>query len=285
VSKAGERRVALKTLIATGKMLAVPGVHDCVSAKLAAQAGFAAIYVGSYATAAAGFGVPDVGLVTMEEAAAYARRIVDSVDVPVLADGENGWTNAANIWRTVRAFEQAGVAGIHIEDHEFGKHAPVKQVLATPEQMVQKIRAALDAREDGNFLIIARTDAGWVSDDIEEAIARMNLFTEAGADMVMAPGLDPRKLAPVRSRIKGKIVLVDTPGCRVEDEAKAGADVVLYYGFTLYAAYGGVKSALANFASTQDADAIAGVRDQIQEFENFIGYPEFTARARDYKIG
>ena len=285
MNKAAERRIILKKLIASGKTLVLPGVHDGVSAKLAEQAGFAAIYVGSYATAAAGFGLPVVGLVTMEETAAYAKRIADAVNVPVLADGENGWTNAANIWRTVRAFEQAGLCGIHIEDHEFGKHAPVKQVLATPEQMVQKIRAALDAREDDNFLIIARTDAAWVSNDIDDAIMRMNMFTAAGADLVMAPGLDPRKLAPVRSRIKGKIVLVDTPECSVADEEAAGADVVLYYGFTLYAAYSGVKRALADFAKTRNADATAGVRDQIAAFEDFIGYPEFTERARRYKIG
>ena len=285
MSKAGERRIALKKLIGSGKTLVLPGVHDAVSAKLAEQAGFPALYVGSYATAAAGFGEPDVGILTMDEMAAYAKRVVEAVDVPVLADGENGWANAANIWRTVRAFEQAGVCGIHVEDHEFGKHAPVKQVLATPEQMVEKIRAALDAREDKNFLIIARTDAAWVSDNVEDAIARMNQFTEAGADLVMAPGLTPQKLAPVRSRIKGKIVLVDTPGCSVADEEKAGADVVLYYGFTLYAAYSSVKRALAEFAATRNADAIPGVRDQIAGFEDFIGYPEFTERARRYKIG
>jgi methylisocitrate lyase len=285
MSKAGERRIALKTMIAAGKTLALPGVHDCISAKLAEQAGFPAIYVGSYATCASGFGLADVGAVTMDEMAAYAKRIVDAVDVPVLADGENGWNNPANIWRTVQTFEQAGVCGIHIEDHEFGKHAPVTQVLATPEQMVQKVRAALDAREDENFLIIARTDAAWVSDDIEDAIRRMNLFTEAGADLVMAPGLEPQKLATIRSRIKGRIVLVDTPGCSVTDEKRAGADVVLYYGFTLYAAYDSVKRALAAFATTRNADAVPGVRDQITAFEDFIGYPEFAERARRYKIG
>jgi methylisocitrate lyase len=285
MSTAGERRVALKKMIAARRTLTMPGVHDCVAAKLAEQAGFPAIYVGSYATAASGFGLADVGAVTMEEMAAYAKRIVDAVNVPVLADGENGWNNPANIWRTVQMFEQAGVCGIHIEDHEFGKHAPVKQVLATPEQMVQKLRAALDAREDRNFLIIARTDAAWISDDVEEAIRRMNLFTEAGADLVMAPGLEPQKLATVRSRIKGKIVLVDTPGRSVADEEQAGADIVLYYGFTLYAAYDSVKRALAEFATTRNADAVPGVRNQAEAFEDFIGYPEFAERARRYKIG
>jgi methylisocitrate lyase len=285
MSKAGERRIALKKLIGSGKTLVLPGVHDAVSAKLAEQAGFPALYVGSYATAAAGFGEPDVGILTMDEMAAYAKRVVEAVDVPVLADGENGWANAANIWRTVRAFEQAGVCGIHIEDHEFGKHAPVTQVLATPEQMVQKVRAALDAVEDENNHLRERTDAAEVTEEIEDANRRMNLFTEAGADLVMAPGLEPQKLATIRSRIKGRIVLVDTPGCSVTDEKRAGADVVLYYGFTLYAAYDSVKRALDAFATTRNADAVPGVRDQITAFEDFIGYPEFAERARRYKIG
>src|SRR5689334_605151 len=136
MSKAEDARKAFKALLATGKTLIVPGVHDPVSAMLAARAGFPALYVGSYATAAAGFGLPDVGLVGMEEMAAYAKRIADAVDVPVLADAENGWSNAANLWRTVRSFEQAGVCGIHIEDHEFGKHAPVPQLLADRKSVV-----------------------------------------------------------------------------------------------------------------------------------------------------
>ena len=284
MSKAEDARKAFKALLATGKTLIVPGVHDPVSAMLAARAGFPALYVGSYATAAAGFGLPDVGLVTMEEMAAYAKRIADAVDVPVLADAENGWSNAANLWRTVRSFEQAGVCGIHIEDHEFGKHAPVPQLLASCEQMVQKIAAARDARSDPNFLIIARTDAAWALRDVEEAVRRLNAFSAAGADLVMAPGLDPATLAPVRARIHGKIVTVDTPGRSAAEEERAGADVVLYYGFSLYAAYHGVKSALETFRRTRNADDIPAVRGQIAEFERFIGYPEFTARAKKYHL-
>jgi len=284
MSEAETKRKKLKALLATGKTLVVPGVHDPVSAMLVARAGFPAAYVGSYATAAAGFGMPDVGLITMSEMAAHAKRIADAIDIPVIADAENGWNNAANIWRTVRAFEQAGVCGIHIEDHEFGKHAPVPQVLASAEQMVQKIRAAVDAREDGNFLIIARTDAAWALDDVEEAVRRMRAFTDAGAHMVMAPGLDPTVLAGLRSRIKGKIVITDTPGRSVADEERAGADVVLYYGFSLYAAYHGVKTALDSFRRTRNADEIPEVRGQIAEFEKFIGYPQFTARAKKYGL-
>jgi methylisocitrate lyase len=283
MSKAEANRKTLRALIAAGKTLALPGAHDPVSAMLTERAGFPAVYVGSYATSAAGFGLPDVGLVTMEEMAAHAKRVADAVAIPVLADGENGWNNAANVWRTVRAFEQAGVCGIHIEDHEFGKHADVPQVLLSPDEMVQKIRAALDAREDENFLIIARTDAAWAFGDIEDAIARMNAFSEAGADLVMPVGIDPKKLKGIRSRIKGKVVITDTPGRSIADEEAAGANIVLYYGLSLYAAYEGVKSALDAFKQMRDADA-AQLREHVAEFEEFIGYPAFNARAKKYGL-
>src|ERR1022692_166991 len=284
MGKAENNRKKLRKMLESGKTLIVPGACDPISALLVERAGFQAVYIGSYATAAAGFGMPDVGLVTMGEMAAYAKTITDAVDIPVIADGENGWNNAANIWRTIRSFEQAGVCGIHIEDHEFGKHAPVPQVLTSRENMVQKIRAALDAREDINFLIIARTDAAWAFNDVEEAVSRMNAFTDAGADMVMAAGLDPNVLAGLRSRIKGKIMITDTPGRSVADEESAGADVVLYYGVSLYAAYHGVKTALDALKRTRHADDIKQVRGCIAEFEKFIGYPEFNARAKKYGL-
>ncbi len=284
MTKANNNRKKLRNMIESGKALVVPGAYDSMSAMLVERAGFQAVYIGSYATAAAGFGMPDVGLVTMGEMATYAKTIADAVDIPVIADGENGWNNAANIWRTIRSFEQAGVCGIHIEDREFGKHAAVPQILTSSEHMVQKIRAALDAREDADFLIIARTDAAWAFNDVDEAVKRMNAFTDAGADMVMAAGLDPEVLAGLRSRIKGKIVITDTSGRSVADEELAGADVVLYYGFSLYAAYHGVKTALDTFMRTRNADDILQVRGCIAEFENFIGYPGFSERAKKYGL-
>ena len=284
MSKAETNRKKLLAMLASGKTLVVPGAYDPMSAKLVERAGFSAVYIGSYATAAAGFGMPDVGLVTMEEMAAHAKRIADAVDMPVIADGENGWNNAANIWRTVRSFEQAGVCGIHIEDHEFGKHADVPQVLLSCDQMVQKIRAALDARADSDFLIIARTDAAWAFNDVEDAIKRMNAFTDAGADLVMPVGIGPKNLAGLRSRIQGKLMITDTAGRSVADEESAGADVVLYYGYSLYAAYRGVSAALDEFKRTRDADAVADRRETIADFEKFIGYPEFSARAKKYGL-
>jgi methylisocitrate lyase len=276
------QRETLKRLIIEGKTLIVPGAYDPLTARLVERAGFPAVYVGSYATAAVKLGMPDVGIVTMTEMIDHARAVANSVDIPVLADAENGWNNAANIWRAVREFEQAGICAIHIEDHERGKHTNVSPVIASVDQVVGKIRAALDARQDPNFLIIARTDVPWATKDIENAVARMNAFTEAGADLVMAAGMSPDILKDIRSRLHGKVVITDTPGYSAADEEAAGANIVLYYGFCLYAAYDAVSRALDSFRKVRDAGKVPQVRERIAEFEKFAGYPEFSERAKKY---
>lgn len=281
MKKFEQNRLKLKARLAQGVSLTVPGAYDPVSAMLVQQAGFEAVYVGSYATAAARLGQPDVGVVTLDDMAEHAAAIAGSVDLPVLVDAENGWNTAPNIWRTVEAFERAGAAGIHIEDHEFGKHTSLTPVVASLDAAVAKLKAAIAARSDPNFLIIARTDTFYLQKDIEECIRRLNAFTDAGADLVMAPGLRPQALAEVRHRIKGKVVITDTPASTCAAEAAAGADVVLYYAFTLFAAYAGVRDALRLFRETGSADAAPHVRDQVAEFEDFIGYPAFVRRAKD----
>ncbi len=170
---------------------------------------------------------------------ATPKKTVDAVSIPVIADAENGFNNAANIWRTVQAFEQAGVSGIHIEDHEFGKHADVPQILLPLDKMVAKIKAAVDAKTDPNFLIIARTDMIWALNNLEGAIERANAFTEAGADMVFLTGIRPDVLKEVRHRVKGKVMAIDSKGFSVADEEDANANIVLYYGFSILAAYAG----------------------------------------------
>lgn len=284
LDKHSKARQALVNAIAGGTTLIVPGAHDPISAKLIECHRFPAVYVGSYATSAARLGLPDVGLVSMNEMVDHARSIVDAVEVPVIADGENGWFNAANIWRTVRSFENAGVAAIHIEDHEFGKHAPVRPRLAPLEQVVGKIRAAVEARQDPNFLIIARSDALWVTGDLEEAIRRLNTYADAGADLVMPTRISPKVLAECRNRINARVVVTDKVGFSVEDEMQSGASVVLYYGLSLYASYHGVKAALESFSHLRDADKVPHLRAHIEEFEAFMDYESFALRAGKFGV-
>lgn len=284
MSEFEDRRRTLKTLLEGTGTLLLPGCYDGMSAKLVEASGFPAVYIGSYGTSASRQGGPDVGLVSMTDMVDHARSIVDAVSLPVIADAENGFNNAANIWQTVQAFERAGVSAIHIEDHEFGKHTSVRPKLLPAEEMMAKIRAACDARQDKNFLIIARTDAAWAWRDADEAVRRLNLYTEAGADLVFPAGILVDELAPRSALLKRPIVMTNKPGSTVELEAAAGAKVVIYYGTTLYAAYHSVREALQRLKETGDANTLGDVIVSQDEFEEFIGYPEFVRNARRYGL-
>lgn len=281
---AKQRRVALKALIDGGEALAVPGAFDAMSAMLIANAGFPALYIGSAATAASRLGLPDVGLMTMTEMVAQAKAVVDAVSVPVIADAENGWGHAVNIWRTVQAFEDAGVSAIHIEDHEFGKHTSVSATLTTMAVATERIRAAVDARRDPDFLIIARTDVPWATGDAAETVRRLNAFANAGADLVMPAGMTAAALARMRGQISGRVVLVDCPGESLADQRRAGASLVLYWGLATLAAFDGISAALERFRDAGDVDPLAALRDQTDRFMASTDDPGFEERARRYRL-
>jgi len=173
----------LRKLLGGDGLIAAPGAYDCISARMIEQAGFSAVYMTGAGTAAM-LGYPDYGLVTMSEMVDNAGRIAAAVSVPVIADADTGYGNELNVVRTVREYEQRGVAGIHIEDQGFPKkcgHLENKVVIPL-EDYVAKIRAAVSAKRDRDFLIIARTDARAVL-GFEEAIRRANAALGAGADM------------------------------------------------------------------------------------------------------
>jgi len=184
-----EPRSRLRDLLATPQMIVAPFVFDCLQAKLAAAAGFDAIYMTGFGTAAAR-GYPDLGLLTMSEMVANARAIANSVNVPVICDADTGYGNPLNVWRTVREYEDAGASALHIEDQVFPKRCGFlegKQVIPI-ESMLPKVRAACDARRDPNLVIIARTDAlavnGW--DDVER---RARAYRASGADLIFVDGI------------------------------------------------------------------------------------------------
>src|SRR5215218_8894497 len=164
-------------------MVVAPGAYDCFTARMVEQAGFSAVYMTGAGTAAT-LGYPDFGLVTMSEMVANAGRIATAVGVPVIADADTGYGNELNTVRTVRAYEAAGVAGIHIEDQGFPKkcgHLEDKEIVPR-EDWLAKIRAAAQSRRSPDFTVIARTDAR-ASAGLDEAIGRANAAIEAGADM------------------------------------------------------------------------------------------------------
>jgi len=179
-------------MLARPEMIVAPFVFDCIQARLAADAGFEAVYMTGFGTAAAR-GYPDLGLLSMSEMAAAARAIANSVELPVIADADTGYGNELNVHRTVREYEDAGVAALHIEDQVFPKRCGFlagKQVIAL-EEMVPRLRAACDARRDRDLVIIARTDAlaplGW-----DEVVKRGRAYRDAGADLIFVDGIKTR---------------------------------------------------------------------------------------------
>jgi methylisocitrate lyase len=280
-----QRRQNLRALIATGRTFVAPGASDALSARLVEAAGFPLVYIGSYATAASRFGLADVGLLALPELVEQARTIAGAVGIPVIADAEGGFNDAANIWRTVRAYEQAGVAAIHIEDHAFGKHAAVTQRLRSRDESIGRLKAALDARTDPDFLIIARTDAAWALNDPVEAVLRMRAFVEAGADLVFPTGMTPSQIAVIREQVGRPIVTVDTPGSDFDAEEAAGISIVLYYGLSVCVQYTAVKRALEALRTARDGDRVPGWRESAAELEQFLGYNDFAARVMKYGAG
>jgi len=173
----------LRNRIEDNEILPAMGGYDALSASLIEQAGGEVVYMSGSSVSTSVHGNPDVGLTTMTEMGERARQMANAVDVPVLCDADTGYGNPVNVMRTVEEYESAGVAGLHIEDQSFPKkcgHFDDKSVIST-EEMVQKIRAATDAREDEDFVIIARTDARAVN-GFDDAVECSWAYVDAGAD-------------------------------------------------------------------------------------------------------
>jgi len=180
-----KKTTQLKNLVFAKEILVMPGIYDGLSAVIAEKLGFKALCLGGYAASASLLGKPDISLLTLTEMTNHLRNITEVTDIPILADGDTGYGSILNVIRTVREFEKAGAGGLFIEDQVFPKrcgHMEGKQVIPA-EDMVSKIKAALDTRIDEDMIIMARTDAYAVY-GLDEAIRRANLYHEAGADMI-----------------------------------------------------------------------------------------------------
>lgn len=214
--------------------MTAPFVFDGVQAKLAEAAGFEAVYMTGFGTAAS-FGLPDLGLIGLGEMSTNAARIAAAVGVPVIADADTGYGNESNIARTVGLYERAGVAALHIEDQDWPKRCGFldgKRVIP-PDEMVLKVRAAVAARSDPGLVIIARTDAlqpnGW-----DDAVARAKRYREAGADMVFVDGLKTRELVERAARDLDGIPQLLNSWLVTPDEAQAmGFAVYIHLGVML----------------------------------------------------
>ena len=281
----------LRSLLARPGIVVAPGGFDPVSARLVEREGFEAIYMTGYGTSLALTGLPDVGLTTMSEMVANARYIAAAVRTPLIADADTGFGNAINVIRTVREYIGAGVAGIHLEDQVNPKrcgHVAGRLVIPM-EEAVGKIRAAVDTRNqyDPDFVIIARTDAGWLQGGggLEDAVARACAYGAAGADLVFLAGVRSPSLGRVRHRIPFALCSTDSPGTTVAEDEANGVKLVLHYALALFAAYRAVRDVLREFRATGDRPALREryLVDEA-EFERFIGFDRIVELATRHRL-
>ena len=237
-----KKTTLLKKLILDKEILVMPGAHDALSAKIIEQVGFKAVTMGGYAASAASLAKPDVSLMTLTEYLHIVRNVVEAVDIPLFVDGDTGHGNVTNVQRTVRLFESAGVAGFFIEDQVFPKrcgHMEGKQIIPADE-MVAKIKAAVDARVDKDLVIMARTDAVAVS-GLDEAIERSNRYAEAGADLIFVEAPTSKEdMKRCNREIKAPTNAIQieggkTPLLTVKELEDLGFAVVVYPNITVYA--------------------------------------------------
>ena len=233
-----------------------PGAYDCITARTIAQAGFGAVYMTGAGTAAT-LGYPDYGLVTMSEMADNAGRIAAAVDVPVIADADTGYGNELNATRTVREYERRGVAGLHIEDQGFPKkcgHLDNKTIVPLDE-FLAKIRAAVAAKSDPDFVVIARTDSRAVL-GFDEAIRRANAAVAAGADMVFVEAPQTlEEVAAVPRLVKGPCLINvvwrgKTPEVAFDDAERMGYKLAIVPGMLFKAVIGVCDATLAELRRT-----------------------------------
>ncbi|HLL57405.1 MAG TPA: isocitrate lyase/PEP mutase family protein [Rubrobacteraceae bacterium] len=272
----------LREMLAGPAPVLAPGAYDALSARLVEEAGFGAVYMTGLGTAASSLGRPDVGLLTMSEMVDHARRMVKAVEVPVIADADNGYGNPINVIRAVQEYEAAGVSAIHIEDQVFPKkcgHMEGKEVVSASE-MVEKVGAAVEARRSEEFVIIARTDARAV-EGIESAVERARRYREAGADLlfVEAPQSEA-EISTVAEAFPDVPLLFNwvesgkTPPVPLERLMELGFRLIIFPVSTLLAVTVSMKEVLAKIKA--DGTPIQAMERLLPlgDFIDLIGLPE-----------
>ena len=269
------------------------GAHDAVTAKLAEQAGAPAIYVSGFAASAIIAGQPDFGVLTQTEMFEHIRRICRVTSVPVFADADTGYGGVLEVQRTVALWEEAGASVLHLEDQAMPKkcgHFAGKE-LVSPEEMRQKLRAMLAARRDPDFFFVARTDAVAVT-GLDDAIRRLQSYAGVGADGLYVDAPESvEQLKEISRRLKplGKPLLFNmarsgkSPYLSLKEVYDLGFDYVLCPIEPLFAMHKAVKEMMEIFMREGSTNAIADRLTPFDEFNRFVGLPEFVARQKRFE--
>jgi len=283
------RRRRLRDLINRKNGLVVPGAYDGVSARLVEQAGFPVVYMTGYGVSASRLGLPDLGFAGLGEMADHARNMVSAISVPLICDADTGYGNALNVRRTVALYEAAGVAGLHLEDQQLPKRCGhlAGKVVVSAEEFAGKIRAAVDARTDPDFVIIARTDAIAVN-GLDDALRRSEAAVKAGADMlfVEAP-TTVAQIEQVARTFDTPLLFNYAPGGRspllpFARLRELGYAVILLPVDTLFV---GVRAIQTFLRELQEGDAVLPLADRyipFKEFNELIGVTEQMNLSQKY---
>jgi 2-methylisocitrate lyase-like PEP mutase family enzyme len=286
----------LRALIDAPEILVLPGVFDGFSTRLVGQLGYAAAFITGSGLSESRVGQPDVGLMGLDESVAGARAIAACSELLLLADADTGYGNALNAYHTVRAFERVGVAGLMLEDQVWPKrcgHMKGKEVIAA-EEMVQKIHAAAEARVDPDFVIKSRTDA-LATHGVAEAIRRLNLYAEAGADLLFADAAMSVEDISTIARNVGKPLSVNmgfgirqrstTPLLSARQLQDLGVAVVIYPRLLTACALRGMQQGMALLQQSLDSGQVVDRPDALVSFEemhDIMGMPEVEELERRF---
>jgi len=281
----------LRSMLKSNKPLVIPGIYDAIGAKIAEKVGFNAMFQTGYGTSAALFGMPDYGFVGAAETVDNARRICRVVSVPVIVDSDTGYGNALSVWKLVKELESAGASGIFLEDQRWPKrcgHMEGKEVISQ-EEYTEKLSAAIDARENKNFIIVARTDAR-ATEGLDAAIERGIKNKKTGADAIFIEA--PRSIEEMRTigkSIRAPLVanMIEggaTPLASSETLSKIGFNIILYPLSVLFANTFATMSMLRELKKT---GTTAKLKQKIVDFDQFndlVELPKFRKMEKQYGL-
>lgn len=282
-------RKKMRELIARPGLLLMPGAYDALSARIIEREGFEAIVAGGYAAVGSMLAAPDMGQSNMRDYELHYERICEAVQIPVYVDSDTGFGGVNNVWQMTRKFENAGVAGFFISDQVFPNrcgYLPGKQIIPV-EQMLAKVKAAVDARRDPDMLIVARTDAVAV-DGLNAAIERCQMFIEAGADLAKPQGADTiEDIKRVIREVPGAHMATQSQAAgkakvSLADLEKAGVAAVSFPSAALFAAAAAVKKVMVALKRENSLDGTLGDLVPLNEYYDMVGLKDMLTREESY---
>jgi methylisocitrate lyase len=289
-----EKRATLRARLASGELLRFPGAFNPLSARLIADKGFEGVYI-SGAVIAADLGLPDVGLTTLTEVATRGQQIARLTDLPAIIDADTGFGEPMNVARTVQSLEDAGVAGLHVEDQINPKrcgHLDGKAVVDS-DTAIKRIRAAVDARRDPNLLIMARTDIRAI-DGLDAAVERAKALVDAGADAIFPEAMvDLSEFAAIRAAVDVPILANMTEFGKSElftneQLASVGVNIVIYPVSLLRLAMGAAERGLDSLAAEGSLQSAVGdmqTRARLYELLDYESYNAFDTSVYNFSVG